>query len=50
MVALVDLFENELFELIEKYSDMEMTKAEGVGVLEIAKQRIINKGFEDEEG
>jgi len=34
-------FGDELESLIDKYSYMEMTKAEAVGVLEFAKNRII---------
>ena len=45
---IVDQFENELFEMIETYSGVDLTKAEAIGVLEIAKQRIITKGLEDE--
>lgn len=39
--SLLDSFEQELFQLIEKYSSMEITNAEAIGVLEIAKSRII---------
>ena len=46
--SLVDLFEQELSDLIDKYSNMELTKAEAIGVLEFAKNNILNGDDEDE--
>lgn len=46
--SLVDSFEIELSKLIEKYSNMEMTKAEAVGVLEFAKINIILTNDDEE--
>lgn len=42
-------FENELSDLIDKYSGFELTNAEAIGVLEFAKYRIINNEVEDDE-
>ena len=39
--VLLESFENELSALIDKFSGMELTKAEAVGGLEFAKMRII---------
>jgi len=40
---LLTQFEEELSDLIDKYSEMELTKAEAVGVLEFAKFNIISE-------
>jgi len=42
-------FENELSDLIDKFSHMELTNAEAIGVLECAKFRIITSEDEDEQ-
>jgi len=45
--SLLDQFDVELYNLIEKYSGMELTCAETIGVLEFTKARIINQDLED---
>ena len=47
--SLVHGFEVELTCLIEKYSEMEMTVAEAIGVLEVKKHDILMAGFGEEE-
>jgi hypothetical protein len=47
--SLVNGFEVELTCLIEKYSGMEMTVAEAIGVLEVKKHDILMAGFGEEE-
>lgn len=41
MNSLIDNFETALSDLIDLYSNMELTKAEAIGVLEFAKMRIL---------
>lgn len=47
--TLISQFEIELMDLIEKYSGMEMTSAQAIGVLEFQKHRILLSAFEDDE-
>ena len=47
--AILTQFEEELEALIDKYSHMELTNAEAIGVLECAKHRILTQDEEDDD-
>ncbi|MCK5019626.1 MAG: hypothetical protein KAS32_21385 [Candidatus Peribacteraceae bacterium] len=47
-MTLIGQFEHDLSELIDKYSALEMTNAEAVGVLEFQKFAILNQKDDDD--
>jgi len=46
-MSLIEQFENELSDLIDKFSGMEITNAECIGVLEFQKFKILNAKDDD---
>jgi len=46
-MSLIEQFENELSDLIDKFSGMEITNAECIGVLEFQKFKILDAKDDD---
>jgi hypothetical protein len=49
-MSLLEQFDDAIYALVEEFSGTELTKAEAIGVLEMAKARIVKSAMDIEYG